>query len=385
MWLMKGLAPDHKTIAEFRRKNKQSLRNVLKQCARMCLKLGLIEGNTLFVDGTKIRANASIKNVWTEDRCREALKKADANIERILRECEDTDCAEEGQPSHIKMEEKLADQAALKAKVHEILKELRSEQKKQHNTTDPDSAIMKSQKGSHAGYNVQIVVDRQHGLIVSSDAVNDNIDSHQLPAQIIQANETLSKPCTTVCADSGYAPADRLAEVDAAGIKVIVPSTRQASGRQPGPFDKTRFRFDKKNNRYICPEGHVLVFHHAHRKDRSDEYRISRPNLCLACHNYGQCTNNKLGRSIHRLWHEETKIKLEREYLKPESHAIYKLRKEKVELPFGHIKRNLKFDAFLLRGKDGVKAETALAAACFNIARMITMLGVGGLIRELQG
>ena len=89
IWLMKQLKPDHKTIAEFRRKNKLALQNVLKQCARMCLKLELVEGNTLFDDGSKIRANASIKNEWTKERCEEALKKADENIDRILKECED--------------------------------------------------------------------------------------------------------------------------------------------------------------------------------------------------------------------------------------------------------------------------------------------------------
>ena len=66
IWLMGGLKPDHKTISEFRRKNKRTLKKVLRQCARLCIKLGIIEGNTLFVDSTKIRANASIKNSWTE-------------------------------------------------------------------------------------------------------------------------------------------------------------------------------------------------------------------------------------------------------------------------------------------------------------------------------
>jgi len=62
IWLTSGLKPDHKTIAEFRRKNKEALAKVLKQCAKICIKLNFIEGNTLFVGGTKIRANASINN-----------------------------------------------------------------------------------------------------------------------------------------------------------------------------------------------------------------------------------------------------------------------------------------------------------------------------------
>ena len=64
IWLTGNLKPDHKTIALFRRKNRTALARVLKECVRLCLKLDLIEGNTLFVDGTKIRANASIKNCF---------------------------------------------------------------------------------------------------------------------------------------------------------------------------------------------------------------------------------------------------------------------------------------------------------------------------------
>ena len=385
IWLMKQLKPDHKTIAEFRRKNKTALKNVLQQCARMCIKLGLIEGNTLFADGSKIRANASIKNKWTKERCEEALKKADERIEEILKECEKTDLMEDDQPSHIKMRKDLSDQAALKSEVQDILKELKDEQKKQHNTTDPECATMNSQKGTYSGYNAQIVVDEKHGLIVSSDAVNDNNDLKQFAGQIEQANETLGKPCKTACADSGYATTDELAKIDEKEIKVVVPSQRQASGKEPGMLDKEHFQFDEKANHYICAEGHTLEFHRSDNKSRANEYRISNSKLCLKCRYFGQCTTNKKGRSIRRLWNEATRRKLEEEYLKPEAQAIYKLRQQKAELPFGHIKRNLKFDSFLLRGRDGVKAEISLAATCFNMARMITILGVTGLIQKLQG
>ena len=84
IWLPSGLKPDHKTIAEFRRKNKEALVKVLKQCAKICIKLNLIEGNTLFVDGTKIRANASIQNTWTKEKAQKALKHIDERISDIL-------------------------------------------------------------------------------------------------------------------------------------------------------------------------------------------------------------------------------------------------------------------------------------------------------------
>ena len=82
---------------------------------------------------------------------------------------------------------------------------------------------------------------------------------------------------------------------------------------------------------------------------------------------------------------EDVKLKLEAQYEEASSQEIYKRRKSKVEHPFGHIKRNLKTDAFLLRGRDGAQAETSLLATCFNMARMITIFGVGNLIEKFKG
>lgn len=160
IWLMGGLKPDHKTIAEFRRNNKPSLKATLKQCAYLCIKLDLIEGNTLFVDGTKIRANASIKNTWTKERSCEALQKIDQRIEEILSECAATDENEQNERPLVSMQEALHDKFVLKTKIQEILKELNETNKTSINTTDKECARMNSIQGSYAGYNVQAVIDK---------------------------------------------------------------------------------------------------------------------------------------------------------------------------------------------------------------------------------
>ena len=179
IWLIGGLKPDHKTIAEFRRNNRLALRKVLKQCARLCIELELIEGNTLFVDGSKVRGNASIKNTWTKQRCEKHLDKIDKRIKQILSECDATDEQEKGRPSLVEMKEELKDAQTLKSKVQDILEQLKSEKVKSINTTDPECTKFRSNQGSHAGYNIQTVVDEKHGLIVSSDVVNENTDCHQ--------------------------------------------------------------------------------------------------------------------------------------------------------------------------------------------------------------
>jgi len=382
IWLTSGLKPDHKTIAEFRRKNKEALANVLKQCARICIKLNLIEGNTLFVDGSKVRANASIKNTWTSEKAQKALKHIDKRIKDILTQCDTVDEAEEGTGSLVTMDEELKDQKILKSKVKGILKELEEEKLKSLNTVDPECTRINSLQGSHAGFNVQSTVDEKEGLILSIDVVSENNDLNQFASQVNKANEILGKKCKIAAADSGYASTEELEKIDKQGIKVIVPSQRQASKKEPHEFAKERFTYDLKNDCYICPQGHKLTLYSTSKKNKV--YIISDKKICLACPHYGICTKAKKGRTIARLLNEEVRQKLEAQYEKPQSQKIYKLRKEKVELPFGHIKRNLKVDSFLLRGLKGVKAEASILGTCFNLVRMITLLGVQALVKELS-
>ena len=377
IWLTSGLMPDHKTIAEFRRKNKESLANVLKQCAKICIKLNLIEGNTLFVDGTKIRANASINKTWTRKKAQKALKHIDERISDILTQCDVIDEAEQG--SLVTMDEELKDQKTLKAKIKGILQEIKEEGS--FNTTDPECTSIKKGKNFYAGFNFQSTVDKKKGLILSVDVVSETNDLNQFATQINQANEILGKKCETAVADCGYASTDELEKIDNQGIKVIVPSQRQVTKKEPSLFAKERFIY--KYDYYLCPQGHKLTPYRLN-KGNNRVYKIADKKICLSCPHYGICTKSPTGRTISRLLKEETRQRLEAQYDEPSSQEIYKLRKEKVELPFGHIKHNLKFDYFLLRGQKGAKAEASIIGTCFNLVRMITLLGVPGLVKELK-
>ena len=379
IWLTSGLKPDHKTIAEFRRKNKEALANVLKQCAQICIKLNLIEGNTLFVDGSKIRANASINKTWTREKAQKALKHIDERISDILTQCDTTDEAEKGLVSLVTMDEELKDQKILKSKVKNILKELQEEGS--FNTTDPECTSIKKGKNFYAGFNFQSTVDKKKGLILSVDVVSETNDLNQFAPQINKANQTLGKKCEIAVADCGYASTDQLEKIDKQGIKVVVPSQRQALRKKPSLFAKEQFIY--QDDYYLCPQGHKLTPYRLN-KGNNKVYKITDKKICLACPHYGICTTSPTGRTISRLLKEEVRQKLEAQYDEPSSQEIYQLRKEKVELPFGHIKHNLKFDSFLLRGLKGVKAEASIIGTCFNLVRMITLLGVPGLVRELK-
>jgi len=400
IWLMAGLTPDHKTISRFRKNNRDALKNILKQCVRLCIDMDLIDGNTLFVDGTKIRANASIGNTWTPVKCERYLKRVDQHIESILSECDIIDEQEQDRPSLVKLKKELQDKEHLKSRVEDILKELTEQERKSINTTDRDCVKVKGRQGIHAGYNGQIVVDEKHGLIVHSDVVNESNDVNQFAHQtcsersesIDQANETLGYKCTNACADAGYSDIQELKKIDDQHITVIVPSQKQAHDREIKPFDKEQFCYDEPNDRYICPQGHPLSYTFFDKDKNHKVYQITEKSLCLNCQHFGLCpdghpsgcTKATYGRRIRRLVDEDLKLKLEHQYNQESAQAIYKLRKEKVEHPFGHIKRNLGVTAFLLRGIEGVKAEMSLLASCFDITRMINLFGVRLLVAKLR-
>jgi hypothetical protein len=383
IWLMGGLKPDFKTIAEFRRSYRHALTKVLKQCARVCVKLNLIAGNVLFADGTKIRANAGRDQTHNKKWYDQHLADVDQRIETLLEQCEAQDQSEEGLGSFVAMEKQLGQAKRLKQKIRTALEEIKGSGKV--NMTDPDCSIMRSIQGSHASYNVQAVVDDKHGLLVNTEPVNDTNDFNQFARQIDAANHVLDQPCKAACADAGYADTDELEKIDSQGIHVVVPSQRQALHKQESPFSKSHFIYDKEQDCYICPEGHRLNYRSTYRKNGKRTYKIEKAELCRRCHCFGQCTRSKEGRKLVRLKKEEVKQRLEAQYHEPVSQEIYARRKERVEHPFGHIKRNLKVSGFLMRGLKGVHAEVSLLGTCFNIVRMRNLLGSAQVISQLRG
>jgi len=373
IWISGGLKPDHKTISEFRRNNKAVLKKTLTQCARMCMKLNLIEGNTLFVDGSKFRANAGKRQTRSTETWEKYRSHIEQRITKLLEECEHTDESEK--ENLVSINKELRSKKKLKTKIDQLLQEIEGD--KNINGTDPDCKIMKGRQGSHAGYNCQIVTDQSHGLIVSTDVTASNNDLNQLNSQIQKADEILEKASENICADAGYSSVDDIKPLIDQGKTVIVPNNQQAKREtKQAPFDKQAFRYDPQRDTYECPMGEQMRRAYQRKDSSRIDYRMQNPKACIACEHYGVCTNAKHGgRRISRLVNETTKEDLEKIYESERGQEIYEQRKMQVEHPFGHLKRNLGAGAFLLRGLSGVKAELSVLGTCFNIARMITIMG----------
>jgi len=380
IWLAGGLKPDFKTIARFRRQNRKALKGVLRDCARLCLKLGVIAGNTLFVDGSKFRANAGNSQSWTAAQCEEHLRQIDQRIEEILHECERVDTQEAQEPSLVHLQEELAQQRGRQERIATALKQLQEEDLARVNITDPDCAQMRGRQGSHAGYNSQIVVDEQHGFIVQADVVSDQNERQQLAPQIAAAAATTGKTPVIAGADNGYYSGQELEKMTAVATQVLVPARQPAAPRQP--FVKGHFPYVAEENVYVCPAGQRLTYRRTDAERHRQEYQIDG-GTCGACAHYQQCTRGRNGRRVVRYFNEDLRDRLRQQFELPASREVYRRRKQTAELPFGHLKRNLGAGQFLLRGLSGVRAEMSLLASCFNVARLLGLFGVAGLRAKL--
>lgn len=392
IWLMKNLKPDHKTIAEFRRKNLQALQKALKLCARLCVELDLIDGNILFVDSTKLRANAGRAHNHDEKWYRKELKKVDRKIELLLGECERIDQAEADQGSLVAMPQELAKAKNLRATIETALQEFEQRgtqtkdgQPRRVNRTDPQCASMKGRQGTHPSYAIHNVVDDKHGLIVHSDAVNQANDSEQFEKQITAAEENLKRRCKTAVADAGYSNIEQAQKVESDDRTVLVPSQAKAA-KKVKAFGKQAFVYDPDQDCYFCPQGRRLIFRRFQDRQKTKrDYRIEKPALCRACDHFGQCTGSQQGRTITRHRCEALREEIDRRLEQPQLREIYDRRKERVEHPFGYIKKAIGFVQFSLRGRLAARAEASLVATCFNLTRMIALLGgVQGFIARLQ-
>jgi transposase len=389
IWLMGDLKPDYRTIARFRAEYKESIKKMLKQCVHMCIKLDLIEGNALFIDGSPFRANASIKKTWTKERCEKHLKQLSSEIDKLVDESVNIDREEDDKDSLVKVKKELSDKLELKNKIQEIKQTLEEKPpKSQHNTVDPDCVKTRSRQATYAGYNAQVAVDGKHGLIVHTEALSHNQDYNKFNDQLNKATKVLEKKPRFASSDCGYYSLEDIKKVDK-DVTVVMPSIKQSQKEKNfhplKPFDKEHFKYNPSKDEYTCPEGKTLRrYSSPYSKAKKLTYG-AEPGICQTCPSLKQCTTSSRGRHVTHTGKETLKTRLQAVYLSPKGQEIYKLRKEKAELPFGHMKRNLGALQFMLRGKAKVDAELSLLSTCFNIARMTTIIGASALLLKLKG
>jgi transposase len=384
IWLMRKLAPDFKTIADFRRDHRASFKLVHRQFHRLCHELKLFGGELIALDGTKLAAVNSRDRNYNEPKLQELLARADARLAEYTAALDAADASEAASATppltRAALEKKIAALQEKKDWHEELLAQLRDNEEKQISTTDEDARKMHASQGTVIGYNAQSAVDAKHKLIVAEDVTNEGTDVRQLSRLASAAKETLAVEQLEAVADTGYC---HTAEVSACVEENITPYIAKAdtsANTARGLYAKKDFRYDPEKDVYICPAG-VELTHRFNTYEKGRALRYYRTSACAQCPLKEQCTRNQ-SRTITR---EEDEGLMDamaaRVAAQPEK---MKLRKALVEHPFGTIKRWFGYTYFLVKGLDKVRAEWTLMTLAYNLKRVLNLVSFAELMAAVQ-
>lgn len=411
IWLLKGLRPCYKTIADFRKENAKAFRAAFKKFNLFLRGEGLFSKDTVATDGAKFRAQNSKKNNYNEKKINDHLNYIEKQTEQYIKEMDELDKEEDtedirlGQATAIS--EKLDHLAQRKKKYDGLKKELAEANEKdetQISTTDEDArALPKKMNIVEVGYNAVITCEADNKLITNFETLNVH-DTYALGNAGLNAREALGlgeNEHLNILADKGFDTGAELKKCAENNIRTYVAPKKRVHAKKDRKFNKDQFMYDHEKDVYtcppwgICPEKEGLQtngkWYNKNNGKLRKSYKVQHYKLpfatCSACPHKMECAgksniDNSKGRYIERSEYQEyideniERVKLNRE--------LYRKRQEIVEHPFGTIKRQWGYDYVLLKGLEKVGGEFSIIFTTYNIRRAISIFGVKELIKKLR-
>jgi len=409
IWLTKELAPDFKTIADFRKDNSKAFKNVFKNFLKFCHKLELISFKTVAIDGTKMRGQNSLNEVYKKENIENIEKEIQEQIDNYIKELDEMDQMEKtrvGVINQDKMKEittRLTKQIKRKDKIENIKTIFSKDPKLEtYFSTDKDCKLQSDKGKVRAGYNPQTAVEDKNKLIVVADVTNKQNDKKQFSPMINQVMNTKKElkveGHTNGIGDSGYfsekAILDNLSQDD---LNVIISSSAEENKTNKDDNKKLRslnfyqqkdFKYHRKNDIYICPEKKELkkIGRDAKPDKNGRDVNVYKCDLkiCNICLQKAKCTKGVNGRKLTVSANKEKMEKYIEDLKTKENKMLIKKRKEIVEHPFGTIKRSFGYTYFLLKGLEKVKAEFSFICFTYNLKRVLNIVPMDKLITILN-
>jgi transposase len=385
MWLAGRLAPDFKTIADFRKDNGTAIRAVCRQFVELCRQLGLFTRAVVAIDGSKFKAVNNRDQNYTVAKVTGRMEQVEASIARYLRaldraDREDSDIAE---AKSVRLKEKIAGLRQQMQALKVMEQRVQDAPDQQVSLTDPDARSMAtSGKGTATvGYNVQIAVDAEHHLIVAHEVINQGYDRHQLAPMALKAQQATGCEQVTALADRGYFSGDQVLSCEGTGVAPIVPKVLTSSGTKRGLFARQDFIYDAEHDHYTCPAGAKLTKIHRRADHTEDFDRYRHLSACFTCPLRPRCTPTK--RRIIKRWENEVVLDRMQDRLDRMPEAM-RVRRQTVEHPFGTLKAWMGATHFLTRTLDKVRTEMSLHVLAYNLKRMIVIFGAGPLMAAIR-
>ena len=383
IWLTGRLAPDFKTIADFRKDNGGAITAVCSRFIALCRKMKVFSHAVVAIDGSKLKAVNSRDRNFTVGKVKGRRKQLEESVARYLAELDradrDATLLPEGRVPHLK--DKLAKLRVQMDKLDTIERQLLDAPDHQISLTDPDARSMTSSgRGTGTvGYNVQAAVDAEHHLIVAHDVTNAGHDRTQLSTMAKKAREALGTKRMTALADRGYFNAPEILACEQAGIIPLVPKPLTSNSKAEGRFDKRDFTYDPATDAYECPAGE-----HAIHRFTTEENGLTLhkywSSACPRCPMRTRCTTSSY-RRITR-WEHEHVLETMQMLLHARPQAAV-ARRQTVEHVFGTLKSWLGTTPLLTKTLPKVKTEISLAVLAYNMKRMIKIMGTEGMVRAI--
>ena len=385
MWLLGRLAPDHKTIADFRKDNGGALKKVCARFVELCRRMGLLSKASVAIDGSKFKAVNNRDKNFTSAKVERRRKQLEESVSRYLSQLDTADRQDPSETLTLKkgrIKEKLEKLQSEMAKLAAIERQMLAAPDQQISLTDPDSRSMAtSGRGSGVvGYNVQVAVDTENHLIVTHEVTNVGSDRAQLANTAQAAKAALQVETLEAVADRGYFNGEEILACEQAGITVTLPKPMTSGAKSEGRFGKQDFVYLADENVYRCPAGEKLKYRYTTEEHGQTLHRYWA-DACRTCAIKAQCTTGR-ERRITRWEHEEV-VEAVQERLDKNPDAM-RTRRETVEHPFGTMKMRMGATHFLMKTLPKVASEMALHVLVYNLTRVLNIFGVKPIMAAVR-
>jgi hypothetical protein len=350
----------------------------------LCRKLNLFTEAFVAIDGSKFKAVNNRDKNFTKAKLKARLRQIDQSIERYLGQLASADRHpdELTESKHERLGEKVKKLKEEMSRLEKLEVRLLAEPDQQISLTDPDARSMAtSGKGTAmVGYNVQFAVDPKHHLIVEHEVSTLGTDRRQLHRMAKRTKETLDVEHLTVVADRGYWRGEEIKACDEDGITSYLPKPQTSASPTRGMFSKRDFLYLAAQDEYQCPAGERAIYRFT-RSENGKRIRRYWSSACIGCSMKSQCTPSDY-RRISRWEHESVtdaaEARLER------APQMMQIRRQTVEHPIGTLKAWMGTTPLLTKTQPKVSTEMSLSVLAYDLRRLITMFGVGGLIEAMQ-
>ena len=384
MWLTGRLAPDFKTIADFRRDNGPAIRKVCARFIQLCREMQLFTEDLVAIDGSKFKAVNNRDRNFTRQKIKSRVEHLEKAVKQYL---DDLDRADR-QPTtvpQVRVSQLKGKITAIKAQIRKLAKiekQLPQKTDQQLSLTDPDARSMNSAgKGTGTvGYNVQTAVDTKNHMIVAHEVTNVGHDRGQLSSMSKLARTAMRKKSLTALADRGYFNGKEILRCGEIGITPLVPKPLTSGGKADGRFDKRDFVYNAKRDEYKCPAGERAIWRFTTVEDGLTQHKYWS-SACPQCPIKTRCTPSDY-RRITRWEHEEVLEGMQR--LLDRTPQASRLRRQTVEHPFATLKAWMGATHFLTRTLPRVRTEMSLHVLAYNMKRAMNILGAPVLLQALR-